>query len=99
MSDNVVLGGFTFERNGPKLWIHSPHGSVETDAPGFLRGAAHLLRMEMDLEGQAELSGGLICRIEGERAQLRLGDYTEAFPTSRVEALFQLLTATAAPET
>jgi hypothetical protein len=92
------LGRFDFERRGSRLLLHSPNGLVETDLSGFLRGVRHLLKMEFELEGSAELDGGLIFRVAGERIQLKLGDYVEIFPANSVAALFKDMLARWAPE-
>jgi phosphate-selective porin len=47
--------------------------------------------MGMDLEGEAELNGGFVFRVQGERVRLKLGRYTETFPLENVAALFQRL--------
>jgi hypothetical protein len=95
--NSVSLGGFTFERHEERIILSSPVGSVEANLQGFLRGANHLLKMGFDLEGSAELDGGFVFRVEGERVQLRLGRYVEAFPATNVEALFRrMMTAWAA---
>jgi hypothetical protein len=54
--------------------------------------------MGFDLEGSAELDGGFIFRVEGERVQLKLGRYSEYFPTGDVETLFNRLITTWAAE-
>ena len=87
------LGRFNFDRCGSKLLLHSPSGLVETDLPGFLRGVRHLLKMEFELEGSAELDGGLIFRVAGEHVQLKLRDYAELFPVSNVAVLFKDMVA------
>ena len=92
------LGRFDFERRGQRLLLRSPAGAVETGLPGFLRGAQHLLKMEFELEGSAELDGGLIFRVQGEHVQLKLGDYAERFPADSVAALFRDMVAGWAPE-
>jgi hypothetical protein len=94
MAQNIIaLGGFGFERQGDQLVLRSPQGTAETDLQGFLRGAKHLLKMKFDLEGSAELNGGLVFRAEGKRVQLKLGQYSEFFPSDKVEALFRLMMA------
>ena len=90
--NRLSLGGFGFDRRAGQLILRSPEGSVTADLRGFLRGAHHLLKMGFDLEGSAELDGGLIFRVEGEQVQLRLGPYAERFPTQAVAALFKQMT-------
>jgi hypothetical protein len=89
--NRLSLGGLIFERQGKQIVLRSPEGSVETDLLGFLRGVKHLLTMGMDLEGEAELNGGFVFRVQGERVRLKLGRYTETFPLENVAALFQRL--------
>ena len=94
----LSLGGFSFERKAQLILLRTPDDLAETDLQAFLRGAGHLLTLGMDLEGQVELSGGLIIRIEGEWVRLKLGRYSETFPTDRVAALFERLTTELAPD-
>jgi hypothetical protein len=96
--NRISLSGFGFERQGKQIRLLSPEGSIETDLEGFLRGVKHLLKMGFDLEGSAELDGGFIFRVEGERVQLKLGRYAEYFPTGDVETLFNRLITTWAAE-
>jgi hypothetical protein len=94
MSPNTyALGGFTFERHGEQMVLRTASGSVTTGQAGFLRGIRHLLTMGMDLEGQAELDGGFVFRVEGERVRLRLGAYSEDFHLARVKQLFEQMAA------
>ena len=58
---------------------------------GFLNGTNHLLTMGLTLEGEAELDGGLVFRVEGPKALLRLGPYAESFALAEVERLFTAL--------
>lgn len=89
------MGKFEFARRQERVLISSPAGSVEPEMAGFLRGTNHLLTMGLDLEGEAELDGGLVFRVEGQRALLRLGPYAEAFALDEVERLFTALPALA----
>lgn len=98
VQDSISLGGFGFERRGEQIILRSPEGSVEAGLQGFLRGARHLLKMDFDLEGAAELDGGLVFRVEGERVRLKLGQYTEFFPADNVSALFEQMTTAWASE-
>lgn len=90
-SKNLSLGGFGFERQGDQIELRSPEGRTVTSLKGFLAGIRHLLIMELDLEGEAELDGGLVVRVEGEVVKLRLGRYTEHRRTSEVSEVFQRL--------
>ena len=90
--NRLALGGFDFERQGQQVLLRSPNQSVAADLGGFLRGVAHLIKMDFDLEGSAELDGGLVFRIAGEQVQLKLGQYTELFPAENVAALFKQMT-------
>jgi hypothetical protein len=96
--NRLSLGGFGFDRRTGQLILRSPEGSVTTDLRGFLRGAQHLLKMDFDLEGSAELDGGLVFRVEGEQVLLKLGPYAERFPAQAVAALFKQMTALWASE-
>ena len=87
----LALGGFRFERQGQQILLRTPNEAVAASHDGFIRGVRHLLTMGMDLEGQAELDGGFVFRVEGERVQLKLGLYTEYFPLNDVAALFKRL--------
>jgi hypothetical protein len=96
MSLNVVnLGDFTFEQQGNRMLLKTPAGTASAGHAGFVRGVQHLLTMGMDLEGQAELDGGLIFRVEGERVRLSLGGHSEYFRLDEVTALFRGLAAEA----
>ena len=88
----LALGGFSFERQGKQILLRTPHGAVTASHDAFVRGVQHLLTMGMELEGQAELDGGFVFRVEGERVQLKLGQYAEYFPLGDVAALFERLT-------
>jgi hypothetical protein len=76
--NHLSLGGFVFDRQGKRLSLRSPAGVASTDLEGFLRGATHLLKMDFDLEGSAELDGGLVFRAEvagaGREYDARAGD-------------------------
>lgn len=85
------MGKFEFARRRERVLISSPAGSVEPEMAGFLRGTNHLLTMGLDLEGEAELDGGLVFRVEGQRGLLRLGSYAEAFSLDEIERLFTAL--------
>lgn len=85
------MGKFEFARRRDRVLISSPSGSVEPDIARFLRGTNHLLTMGLDLEGEAELDGGLVFRVEGRRAHLRLGSYAETFSLEEIERLFTAL--------
>ena len=89
------LGGFSFEQQGDQMLLRTPAGTASASHTGFVRGIQHLLTMGMDLEGQAELDGGLVFRVEGERVRLKLGSYSEYFRLEDVAALFQGLSAEA----
>ncbi len=88
---SFILGGFRLEAEGDRIRLQSPEGQVETGLFGFMAGIRHLLRMDLDLEGQAELDGGFVVRVEGERVRLRLGGYAEYFSTVEVSNFFQRL--------
>jgi hypothetical protein len=88
----LTLGRFDFERQGQRLILRAPDQSVATDLGGFLRGVAHLVKMDFDLEGSAELDGGLVFRVAGKQVQLKLGPYAELFPSDSVAALFEQMT-------
>ena len=92
--NHLSLGGFEFDRQGKRLILRSPAGAASTDLEGFLRGAKHLLKMDFDLEGSAELNGGLVFRVEGEWVRLKLGQYADTFPADTVAALFTCMAAT-----
>jgi hypothetical protein len=85
------LGRFEFTRRQERVLITTPSGNVEPEMAGFVGGTNHLLTMGLDLEGQAELDGGLVFRVEGQRARLRLGSYSEVFSLEEVERLFTAL--------
>jgi hypothetical protein len=94
MAANIAhLGGFTFEQQGDQMLLRTPTGAASAGQAGFVRGIQHLLTMGMDLEGQAEIDGGLVFRVEGERVQLKLGGHSEYFRLDEVAALFRRLAA------
>jgi hypothetical protein len=92
----VRLGGFELCPEGPSLAITTPGGRREASSELFLRGTNHLLLMGLDLEGEAELEGGLVFRAQGDRVVLRLGGHSETFSRAAVERCFQDLAARAA---
>jgi hypothetical protein len=96
--NQLSLGGFEFDRQASRLILRSLVGAVSTDLEGFLRGAKHLLKMDFDLEGAAELDGGLVFCVEGQRILLRLGQYAESFPADSVAALFNRMASLWGPE-
>src|SRR5215467_11243534 len=87
----LLIGRFEFACRQGRVLISSPAGSVEPEMAGFLRGTNHLLTMGLDLEGEAELDGGLVLRVEGPVARLRLGPYSETFALDEIERLFTAL--------
>ncbi|HKA09062.1 MAG TPA: hypothetical protein VKI99_01180 [Candidatus Dormibacteraeota bacterium] len=91
------IGGFEFACRQGRVLISSPAGSADPEMAGFLRGTNHLLTMGLDLEGEAELDGGLVFRVEGPKALLRLGPYSEAFALDEIERLFKALPSLAKP--
>ena len=93
LSTNLSLGGFRFEPQGEQIVLRTPEGAATTRLAGFLAGIRHLLKMQLDLEGQAEMDGGLVVRIEGDVVRLKLGGYVESFPVAQVERLFRQLAA------
>lgn len=92
--DSFSLGKIRFERRGEQLLLKAPEVVRETTLQGFLQGANHLLKMDFDLEGSAELDGGFIFRIEGERVRLSLGQHAEVFRADEVESLFRRMVKT-----
>jgi hypothetical protein len=92
-ADTLSIGGFQFQRDGQRMVLRTPAGVSETGGRGFLAGVSHLLTMGLDLEGEAELDGGLVFRVEGERVRLRLGAYSEYFRTADIAEFFQRLTS------
>jgi hypothetical protein len=90
-ADVIALGEFRFQQFGDRMFLRAPRTAVETSAPGFLAGIRHLLTMKLDLEGQAELDGGLVVRVQGEQVRLKLGDYAQHFPIADVTRCFQVL--------
>jgi len=95
----VRLGGFELCPDGRSLRITTPAGRSEAATEPFLRGTNHLLVMGLDLEGEAELEGGLVFRAAGDRVILSLGGHSETFPKSAVERCFLELAARSMPGT
>jgi hypothetical protein len=85
----VRLGGFELCPKGRSFMITTPAGRREAAAEPFLRGTNHLLIMRLDLEGEAELEGGLVFRAAGDRVVLSLSGYSETFSKAAVERCFR----------
>ena len=85
----VRLGGFEVERRGPSLFITTPASRTEVAAAAFIRGSNHLLALGLELEGEAELEGGLVFRARGDTVVLRLGGHAESLPVAAVERFFR----------
>lgn len=93
----VRLGGFELCPEGQSLTITTPAGRREAAAEPFLRGTNHLLVMGLDLEGEAELEGGLVFRAVGDRVVMSLYGYSETFSKAAVERCFRDLAARSTP--
>jgi hypothetical protein len=91
MAGEVRLGGFHVERHEQSLVIATPGGTTEVAAAPFLRGTNHLLAMGLELEGEAELEGGLVFRASGGQVTLRLAGHSETLSRSAVEQFFREL--------
>ena len=91
----VRLGGFELCPKGRSLTIATPAARRAVEMEPFLRGTNHLLVMDLDLEGEAELEGGLVFRATGDGIVLRLGGHSETFSRAAVERCFRDLAARA----